>query len=68
MNTKKSQVQYGIRVPQELLDRVDKLAAHMSKLNSGTPVVRAEVLRRAAFEGIGFLEEKYYSERVRKKK
>jgi len=48
------QVQTAIRLPESLLDRVDKLAEKMSQ--PGMRVTRAEVLRLATFRGIDQLE------------
>jgi len=48
------QVQTAIRLPESLLDRVDKLAETMSQ--PGMRVTRAEVLRLAAYRGVDQLE------------
>ena len=55
MNDKQEiQVQTAIRVPESLLDRVDKLAEQLSQ--PGMRVTRAEVLRLAAYRGVEQLE------------
>lgn len=55
MNDKKEQrVQTAIRFPKALLERADKLAARMTQ--PGMNVMRADVLRMAAFRGIELLE------------
>ena len=52
MNDK--QTQTAIRLPDSLLERIDRLAGRMSK--PGLRVTRAEALRRIAFLGADALE------------
>jgi predicted DNA-binding protein len=56
MTTKDSeeQVQTAIRLPQSLLDRLDRLAEKMSQ--PGMKITRTEVLRLALFKGVDQLE------------
>jgi predicted DNA-binding protein len=49
-----AQIQTAIRLPESLLDRLDRIAARMSKPERR--VTRAEVLRMAAFHGVAQLE------------
>lgn len=48
------QIQYGIRLPESFLKRLDKLADTMS--TPGMRVTRAGALRLAAFRGVEQLE------------
>lgn len=50
----KSSTQTAIRLDDELLERIDKIAKGMSP--PGVHVTRSEVLRRAAILGVGQLE------------
>jgi predicted DNA-binding protein len=49
-----STTQTAVRLPNSLLERIDKIAERMSPL--GVHVTRAEILRRAAFLGVKQLE------------
>jgi predicted transcriptional regulator len=51
---KKSKTQTAIRLEDELLARIDKIANRMSP--PGVHVTRSEVLRRAAILGVDQLE------------
>lgn len=55
MPKQQSTTQTAIRLPDDLLDRIDKIAARMSP--QGVRVTRAEVHRRAVFLGVKQLEE-----------
>lgn len=48
-------IQTAVKVPSALLERMDRLAEHMSQ--QGMRVTRSEVLRLAAFKGMDILEE-----------
>ena len=48
------QVQTAIRVPESLLERVDKIAEAMSQ--PGMRVTRADVLRLATYRGVEQIE------------
>ena len=52
----KKQTQTAIRLPDELLERIEKIAEHMSK--AGVPITRADVHRLAVEQGIERLEAK----------
>lgn len=57
MNDKPArQVQTAIRLPEPLLERIDKLAENMSK--AGVPITRADVHRLAVEQGVDRLETK----------
>jgi len=49
------QVHTGIRLPENLIERIDKIAKRMSR--PGIDVTRAEVLRLAATMGVERLEK-----------
>lgn len=48
------QVQTAIRLPETLLDRVDKVAKRMSE--PGFTVTRSDIIRQAIFIGVERLE------------
>lgn len=47
-------IQTALRVPESLLERIDKIAESMSR--DGIRITRADVLRSAVFRGIEQLE------------
>ena len=51
---REAQVQTGIRLPQTLVDRVDRIAASMSR--PGLTLTRSDVLRMAVHKGVDQLE------------
>jgi predicted DNA-binding protein len=58
MNKKpKTSTQTAIRLDDELLERIDKVAKHTSQPNYN-PVTRAEVIRRFVVEGVERAEAK----------
>jgi predicted transcriptional regulator len=51
-----AKTQTGLRLDQDLLTRLERLAVEMSKRAGGIAVVRAEVARAALERGIAVLE------------
>lgn len=63
MKTEK-EIQYGIRLAESALARVDKLTEKMSK--PGMRVIRAQVIRLAVFYGLERLEAEQATPRTKK--
>lgn len=60
-NPKEQSVQTAIRFPKSFLDRADKLAAQMTQ--PGLHLMRADVIRMAAFTGIEQFEAQQKSKK-----
>jgi predicted DNA-binding protein len=50
-----TQIQTAIRIPESLLERIDKVAERMSQ--PGTQITRADVHRQAIYGGLEVLEK-----------
>lgn len=54
MSNEENDIQYAVRVPGSWLERLDKIAEHLSR--PGIRVSRAEALRACAIHGIEHFE------------
>lgn len=54
MSKEETSIQTGIRLPESLLDRIDKIAETLS--SPGVEVTRSDVHRKALFLGVEQLE------------